>query len=518
MKDIDTISGTKFIRRKDLTPLVRLEIAYKALMAITYGLWGTITELSREHDVSRTFIYSLASVLLESSTNIFSGAISKLNPNIKRVLLTYILALRLEGRCSNLSISILLKRFECENNSVGYVSQILNIIGSLLPSTLKNEGENIQFVIFASDEIFSNGKPILVTVDPISSAILLRIELVDKRTAEAWKHHWNCIEDDGYIALYLVCDGGTALEKAHKESLSDAIKQPDTYHAVAHILGLLDKRLEQAAYKAIEKEYKMNETIGENITEEVLNKKILRYEEAVKEAKERIEEYETFHYLYISIIKELELFDKDGNLKDKEEVTQNITAALDLLEEMGKNSVIQNVKKIRRNLPDMLNYFDIAQSVITKISKTIPIDQEILRCLFIAWQFRKNRIKSKCTRRKKYYAENEETMLDIVSEVIGEEYESIKDNIFNELSTIVQSSSLVECINSILRPYLNCSKNQITQETLNLIMFYHNHRRYIDGIRTGKTPKELLTGKKQDKDWIELLLEIIEVESPGILS
>jgi hypothetical protein len=49
-------------------------------------------------------------------------------------------------------------------------------------------------------------------------------------------------------------------------------------------------------------------------------------------------------------------------------------------------------------------------------------------------------------------------------------------------------------------------------------MFYHNHRRYIDGIRKGKTPKELLTGKKQDKDWIELLLEIIEVEAPGILS
>ena len=125
-------------------------------------------------------------------------------------------------------------------------------------------------------------------------------------------------------------------------------------------------------------------TVGENITEEVLNKKILRYEEAVKEAKERIEEYETFHFLYISIIKELELFDKDGNLKDKEEVNQNITAALDLLEEMGKNSVIQSVKKIRRNLPDMLNYFDIAKSVITKISKTIPIDQEIISCLFIA--------------------------------------------------------------------------------------------------------------------------------------
>ncbi|ETR65470.1 MAG: hypothetical protein OMM_14200 [Candidatus Magnetoglobus multicellularis str. Araruama] len=110
MKDIDTISGTKFIRRKDLTPLVRLEIAYKALMAITYGLWGTITELSREHEVSRTFIYSLASLLLESSTNIFSGVISKLNPNIKRVLFTpksgnpkswveFVLCLILKGYC-----------------------------------------------------------------------------------------------------------------------------------------------------------------------------------------------------------------------------------------------------------------------------------------------------------------------------------------------------------------------------------------------------------------------------------
>ena len=172
MKDIDTLSGKKFIRRKDLTPLVRLDIAYKALMAITFGLWGTITELSREHEVSRTFIYSLASVLLESGTNIFSGVISKLNPNIKKILVSYILALRLEGRCSNQSISCLLKRFECKNTSAGYISQILKKIGNLLPSTLKNDENILQFVIFASDEIFSKGQPILVTVDPISSAIL----------------------------------------------------------------------------------------------------------------------------------------------------------------------------------------------------------------------------------------------------------------------------------------------------------------------------------------------------------
>ena len=38
-------------------------------------------------------------------------------------------------------------------------------------------------------------------------------------------------------------------------------------------------------------------------------------------------------------------------------------------------------------------------------------------------------------------------------------------------------------------------------------MFYHNHRRYVDGKRKGKTPIEILTGIKQEKDWLELLME-----------
>ena len=74
----------------------------------------------------------------ESGTNMFSGVISKLNPNIKKTLISYILALRLECRCSIQSISCLLKRFECKNTSEGYISQILKKIGSILPSTLKN--------------------------------------------------------------------------------------------------------------------------------------------------------------------------------------------------------------------------------------------------------------------------------------------------------------------------------------------------------------------------------------------
>ena len=77
---------------------------------------------------------------------------------------------------------------------------------------------------------------------------------------------------------------------------------------------------------------------------------------------------------------------------------------------------------------------------------------------------------------------------------------------------------MVECINSIIRPYLNTCKNNVSQGLLNLIMFYHNHRRYRDGVRKGKTPMEILTGEEQSQDWISILFGIIKEKDPEILT
>jgi len=38
-------------------------------------------------------------------------------------------------------------------------------------------------------------------------------------------------------------------------------------------------------------------------------------------------------------------------------------------------------------------------------------------------------------------------------------------------------------------------------------MFYHNHRRYVQGVRKNHTPMELLTGRVQEQDWLDLLVE-----------
>jgi len=90
--------------------------------------------------------------------------------------------------------------------------------------------------------------------------------------------------------------------------------------------------------------------------------------------------------------------------------------------------------------------------------------------------------------------------------LLGNAFDTLKALVFDKLNTIVRASSLVEMVNSLIRPSLNSCKGHITQETLNLIMFYHNHRRYKSGKRQGQAPIELSTGEPLEAPWWELLL------------
>jgi hypothetical protein len=509
------LRGNKFVRRHDLSPSIRLYIAFTALMAGTGATWGKITELSRQFMISRMFVYMLANTLHETSLAVFGDNVSK--PAVVEDLpYHYILSLRLEGRCSIEAISTLMKRFGIPIASAGSISQYLQYVGFLLPNTVTTSNDEVKLVVFLSDEIFAKNIPILVTVDPISSAIL-KIELADSRKVEDWKNHWECLEKNGYIATYLVTDEGRGLCSAQKEALADIIRQPDTYHAIAHQLGKWVNILEAAAYKAIQKEFDCYNKLNSARSNEVINKRIDEHEEAVKNADEAIELYESFHFLYVTIINELKLFDVNGNLRDRKEAEDNIEASLSLIEELEHTKITKAVNKVRRTMPGLLNYFDVAKAVVGNLSN-LPIDQEILQVLCLAWQWRKGLIKSKKAKGQKYCGMNEQDCLEIVMDYLQKDYAIVKEQVYKQLDQIVQSSALVECINSIIRPYLNGSKNHVTQATLNLIMFYHNHRRYKDGKRKNQTPMEILTGKKQKKDWIALLFEVVKEKDPSFFA
>jgi len=508
--------GLKFARRTDLTPEIRLAIAYSALEAQKTGKWGKITELARHFMISRTFVYMLASFLATASVIIFSATPAIASVTNQWLPFAYMLALRMEGRCSIEAISTLMKRFDVSFSSVGSVSQYLNYFGSLLPNTLSAKANETKLVVFLCDEIFSKSVPILVTVDPISSAIL-RIELADSRKAEDWKEHWECLEDNGIYAIYLVTDEGQGLTKAHKEALADIVRQPDTYHAIAHVIGKLVKQLEEAAYSAILKEQEREGKLDSARSEDVIDKRISASEEATAVANECIELYDMVHYLYLYILENLRIFDADGNLRDRQQSETEIEEALNMLNELGVPKICKAVKKMRATLPELLNYFDTAGTAVENLM-ILPVHPEALKALFLAWQYRKSVIKSKKANARQFNKEREAIYLEIADDYLQDDFNLIKPQVYTELDLIVQSSALVECINSIIRPYLNNSKNQVTQEMLNLIMFYHNHRRYKAGKRKGKTPMEIFTGETLTKDWIELLFDLVKEKNPSFFA
>src|SRR4029450_10716770 len=89
--------------------------------------------------------------------------------------------LRLEGKCSLLSIASIVNALEYHPNSVGYLSQFFHSAGQRLPSTLLMPSKT--WVFYLSDEIFASHAPILVTIDARSTTIL-NIDLASEASAE----------------------------------------------------------------------------------------------------------------------------------------------------------------------------------------------------------------------------------------------------------------------------------------------------------------------------------------------
>jgi len=511
-------SGPKFIRRMDLTPLIRLQIGLTALLAQQQKQWGEISRLAREYLISRTFVYLLALQVEQVGSAFFGRSTAEVPLSMKAVRLpyAYLLSLRLEGRCSLNAISAIMARFDLAWSSVGKLSETLKALGGALDNTISLPDGTIRFVVFASDEIFAGTQPILVTVDPQSSAIL-RIELVARRRWEEWAQHWRCLYTNGCQAIYLVCDGGQALAKAQKAALSDVWLQPDTYHAIAHRLGAWKSRLETRAYGTITTEYKRFKALDSARSEAVITARIDRYVAARRQADEAIARYDDFVYLYDCLMEQLAIFDATGRLRDRSQAEAQMRVALELLDTLGVKALNKAVAKTRRTLPELLQYFEVARTVVPALIRELPIAPATFRLVCQAYHWHTSGITTKATDERHACTARERALLERAA--ADPVYtRDIQEHMYAQLDQVVQSSSMVECINSILRPYLDSTRNQVTQELLNLIMFYHNHRRYRAGKRVDKTPMELLTGQSQTEDWLDLLCDEVERRQPGFFT
>ncbi len=495
----------KFIRRSDLAPHTRIDLVKLAWQG--QGIYGKMTQLAREYHISRTFLYQMTWAAHHQLEILFSDS-KDLVQDPQPLLEPLMLLLRLEGTCSIPSLSSILTYLQYQPNSVGYLSECFQTYGRALPSTLSMTESKVVF--YLSDEIFARHQPILVTIEAQSTAIL-KIQLAADRSAQTWKAHFEDLGEHRFHSIGMASDRGVGLVAGYQLACQDARWVCDRFH---EFQDLFDRRqqLERKAYAAIAKEAEAATTFHNAKSEAHLHKRLQRYEQAYHACEHAMARYDQLDLLLHLLRDALHLCSPFGRLRTAQGVRSELTSLLSLIEELEDAVLPKLLKSIRSHLDDIVAPFEQAASMHAELLALLP--QPIVDALVLAWHHEHLSHQSKA-QQKRYHQHESQQWLDFAEGLLDTQFASFKALVFEKLDTIVQSSSLVEMVNAFIRPYLNSSKGHITQETLHLIMFYHNHRRYKSGKRQGKAPIELLTGETLGADWVDLLIQHTQEVSQG---
>lgn len=523
--------AVKFVRRPDLTADIRHKIASRALHFAPKGK-KVVEKLSAQYGISRQFIYDLSNRLEQSLPIVFAPPVDAVAETRQKWLASVgqVIHLRLVGRSSLEGISEMLGSFGASYTSVGFVSGTLKKLGAALPNTVGWQGATF----YASDEVFRCGRcPILATVDPRSGAIL-RLDCLDSLTKEAWVQHWETLKAQGILPLGLTADEGVALRAARLQAMEQVPWQPDTFHAIAHRLGVIGRRLQRQAETAIEHEYLRQSMLqgaeaekaragqtGE-MGEKAKKKKKKKAKpagkpekfagkltEARQASREAIQTADGFHFLYRCILAQLNVFDQKGEVRSRQKAEAEVRCAIELMRQVNASGLAKELDDLEKVLPNLFNFLDKAVEVSRYLQ---PITGELeLPFWTTAWTNLKKAQKSKDYAKQKMHRQRAESFLDMLKEHYNDDAQAFCERqklVFANLDHIVQSSAVVENVNAFIRSFLDQARDQISQETLNLIMFYYNHKIHKRGKRRGMAPIEILSGEKLQKPWHEILMDI----------
>jgi hypothetical protein len=503
----------KYEDRVDLSPDVRTKIALIAKWGKNHG---RITRLSERFKISRTTVYALRDRLSERVEAAFyqpktwQGDIRALRESAIR----QILLLRMTGHCCIMAISAILKYNGYSRDSTGFISETLHAIGDKLPQVIDYQGR----VNWACDEIYHLGKvPILVSVEPLSGAVL-QINIVRGSLKDGWGSHWQSLRQNGIQPLSLISDEGWMLRAARLEQTAqDWDFQADTFHAVSHRLGVFSKRLEKAAYQAIESEYERENLCLHTKQPNKLPVFKEQWAQSQTQTHKAISLYEQFSFLYVSMLQQFNIFDPNGQPRKRPFAEQEASCAIDLMQLLDIPGLDKELKLIEKLIPTLFNFLDKAQDCCQKIVENQLVEPHLLPFWALAWQYDKRsfKVKNNYMYQKKLRDRSKNWIQDIQEQakLSNQDFNALQATLFAAFDGIVQSSAAVEMFNSILRPFLNQSRDQISQQTLNLIMDFYNHKPFSRGKRKGKSPIEILTGKKQDKHWMDKIMDLVRLHN-----
>ncbi len=239
-----------------LLPRERRDLAVQVLAGAQ-----PVSDLAREHGVSRKFVYQQVHTAQAALTQAFdpepkTEKVLFYLPVTKAWLRQLVLALVLICHSSARGVVELLRDLFDYQISLGTVH---NIVHSPIPHARRiNQQYDLSTIqIGLLDEIFQADDPVLVGVDAQSTFCFL-LSLEEHRDADTWGIRLLELVDRGFAPEATVADFASGLRAGHQEALPGCPCRGDVFHALYDV-GPLVRYLENRAYEAIEARTKLEQ-------------------------------------------------------------------------------------------------------------------------------------------------------------------------------------------------------------------------------------------------------------------
>ena len=339
------------------------------------------------------------------------------------------------------------------------------------------------------DEIFSGSSPHLVAIDH-DSMLILSLERSHSRDSTAWGVTLLDQQARGVVLSEAASDGALGIAGGLKEAGLGCVHVGDLFHVERDLMRVAGQ-LEKAAYVALEQAERARlaaaEAQAKHPRRGPKRQPKVPLAEALAQSRQAIERYDAYCYL-VSVVREtLEPLDgRSGKPHSSAVSRKELAAVVALLKEWGDQRVAKVAKRLDRAIDGLVIYQDqLAKQLAPWIAQ---LGEAVTALVCWGWRHRKGLGL---------------TTPGALEGAFPLAYRDAIKAVWAALDGAHRASSLVECINSLLRPHLLVHRGA-EQGLLDLLACYYNHRVFSRGKRRGQSPLQL-AGLADAGDWLSAI-------------
>ncbi len=454
----------------------------------------TVSDLAARHGVSRKFVYQQTHKARAVLDDAFSPAVPDSEVLFeltvtKAWLRQVIVGLTLICRSSYRGVVEFLRDLLGLPVSVGCVHNVLRL--ATRQASAINQGQDLSGIrVGLHDEIFQGATPVLAGVDAASTYCYL-LAAEERRDADTWGVHLLDAAAQGLRPDYTIADAGQGLRAGQRAAWGDTPCHGDVFHIQRQCDGLANTLARLAKGTTSRRQTLQAKTghAGQRGPDDELATQLALARQAETQGHELARDIRTLTQWLRHDVLAL----AGPALAIRQALFDFIVEEL-ARREPGDARRIRPVRVALQNQRDaLLAFAGVLDGKLADIARTHAIADPLVReaCVLhrlpstspAYWQGW-NRLRAQ----------------------IGGKFHALFAAVSQAMADTPRSSSLVENINSRLRPYFTLRRH-LGGSYLNLLRFFLNHRRFMrsrHAERRGKSPRELMTGRGHPH-WLTLL-------------